>query len=130
MTAEGFAAFYDKGTPITTKLQEQIDSAVRTYIAVMSSKPLDTEFMPLSTISAYEFQPILFWIRNKLDGAELFEDGIYYKDIQTDEDIDNLYQTGGDLLEDLDAFKSALYEQKPLKEFQQKRIDQKVGVFL
>ena len=50
------------------------------------------------------------------DGSEIFNDGIFYKDIPPDK-LHELYETGTELIGDLDEFKIALYEQKPLKSF-------------
>ena len=60
LLAEGFAAFY-QGLTISTKLQEQIDSQARTFLAINRNRRLETEFMPLTTITAIQFIPILEW---------------------------------------------------------------------
>ena len=52
----------------------------------------------------------------KLDGSDVFERGILYQDVQPEE-IDSLYETGADVLGELDVFKSALYERKKIKTF-------------
>ena len=61
MTPVGFATFYE-GKAISSKLQEEIDQSVRLYITVIRNRRLNTDFMPLTAITALEFEPILKWI--------------------------------------------------------------------
>lgn len=128
MSDEGFASFY-QGLTITQKLQEQIDSQVRLFLAVKRSQRLETDFMPLTTVTALQFKPILAWIQNRLQGSDVFERGIMYRDVQPDE-IDLLYRAGAEFLGDDQLFKRALYEQKLLNPLQQQRVDESVRAFL
>ena len=115
MTVEGFTAFYER-VEITTKLQEVIDSSFRIHAAVTENIPLATEFMPLTTVTALNFNPIMLWVKDTIDGSDVFERGIFYKDIQPSE-IDKLYYGGANFLGSAYVFKSALYEQKGIKNF-------------
>ena len=58
MTPVGFATFYE-GKTISSKLQEEIDQSVRLYIDLIINRRLVTEFMPLTKVTALEFEPIL-----------------------------------------------------------------------
>ena len=71
----------------------------------------------LKEVTTLEWKPILDWLRDINDGSDIFNDGIFYKDIPP-EKLHELYETGTELIGDLDEFKIALYEQKPLKSFQ------------
>ena len=132
MTADGFSAFYEDSSPysdIEFQLQQQIDSQIRSWLTVQKSQPFETNFMPLTQLTTLEWKPILDWLKDINDGSEIFNDGIFYKDIPPDK-LHELYETGTELIGDLDEFKIALYEQKPLKSFQQERIDANVRKFL
>ena len=76
---------------------------------MIRNRPLDTEFMPLTTITALEFEPILDWIKDKYKGSDVFKRGIFYEDVLPTE-IDNLYEAGSDFLGNEEVFKTALYE--------------------
>ena len=116
LTAEGFLTFY-QGQEIPAKLQEQIDVSARLWIFEFENRPLDTTFMPLTKMTAIEWQPILDWMVLKYDsvtpgaGPEvgLFQNGIFYEEL-TDEEVDNLYVQGADLFGNEDIFKAGLYE--------------------
>ena len=86
------------------------------FITVIKNRRLNTDFMPLTAITALEFEPILEWIKSKYKGSDVFKRGIFYEDVLPTE-TDNLYEAGADFLGDEEVFKTALYEQKRLKPF-------------
>ena len=80
--------------------------------------------MPLTTVTALEWKPVLAWVQNTYKN-DIFERGILYNDVLESE-IDELYTQGANFFGSESIFLTALYEQKELSQIQQDRIDVKV----
>lgn len=78
--------------------------------------------MPLSSVTSIQFDSVFAFIERAFR-TDVFVKAIYRKHDLTAEELETTYTIGTDILGDKNVFLTAYYENQPITEAQQARID-------